>query len=134
MSCARIAELPLAHYHSQVGAIWRSRNDEPEQEIFDSLPDWMDQWPDRTENQLDILRLLTKAFKTMGPQEVQILRLRFWKEMTYIEIGSMFELTGERIRQIESRALRKMKHPSRFNHLRQYGDLFTGKWRKNNLG
>ena len=134
MTKRRIAELPLSQYHPQVGDLWRSRNDEPEQEIFDGLPDWMDQWPDRTENQRDILRLLTKAFKTMGLQEVQILRLRFWKEMTYIEIGSMFELTGERIRQIESKALRRMKHPSRLDHLRQYGDLFTGKWRKNNLG
>jgi len=39
----------------------------------------------------------------------------------------MFDVTRERIRQIEAKALRKMKHPSRFDCLRQYHDLFSGK-------
>ena len=124
MSCARIAELPLAHYHSQVGAIWRSRNDEPEQQVFEGLPEWMDQDQDRTQDQLDICRLITSALETVSPREAKVLQLRYFHECTLDEVGGIFKLTRESIRQIEKKALRKMRHPSLFDHLRQYYDLF----------
>ena len=127
MSCARIAELPLAHYHSQVGAIWRSRNDEPEQQVFEGLPEWMDPDQDRTQDQLDICRLITEALDTLSLREAKVLQLRYFADCTFEEIGNMYGVTRERIRQIESKALRKMKHPSRFDHLRQYHDLFSEK-------
>ena len=127
MSCVRIAELPLAHYHPQVAAIWRSRNDELEQQVFENLPEWMDPDEDRTQDQIDICRLITEALETISKKEAKVLQLRYFQDLTLDEIGRIFELTRERIRQIEAKALRKMKHPSRFDHLRQYHDLFSGK-------
>jgi len=124
VSCRRIAELPLAYYHPQVGAIWRSRDDEPETQVFESLPEWMDPDSDRTQDQRDICRLITEALETLSPREAKVLQLRYLQDCTLEEVGKLFELTRERIRQIEHKALRKMKHPSRFNYLRQYHDLF----------
>ena len=124
MSRRKIAELPLSQYHPQVGDLWRSRNDEPEQQVFESLPNWMDLDEDRTQHQIDICRLITVALETISPREAKVLQLRYFQECTLDEVGGIFELTRERIRQIEKKALLKMRHPSRFDHLRQYYDLF----------
>ncbi len=120
MSKRKIAELPLNHYHPQVGTIWRSRNDELEEQVFMSLPDWMDPDEDRTQDQSDICRLITVALETISPREAKVLQLRYFLECTLDEVGGMLELTRERIRQIEKTALRKMRHPSRFDRLRNY--------------
>jgi RNA polymerase sigma factor (sigma-70 family) len=120
VSKRKIAELPLNHYHPQVGTIWRSRNDELEEQVFMSLPDWMDPDEDRTQDQSDICRLITVALETISPREAKVLQLRYFLECTLDEVGGMLELTRERIRQIEKTALRKMRHPSRFDRLRNY--------------
>jgi len=120
VSKRKIAELPLNHYHPQVGTIWRSRNDELEQQVFMSLPDWMDPDEDRTQDQSDICRLITEALETISEREAKVLQLRYFLECTLDEVGGMLELTRERIRQIEKTALRKMRHPSRFDRLRSY--------------
>ena len=130
MSNQRIAELPLSYYHPQVGDLWRSRNDELGKEFFECLPEWMNPDPDRTQDQRDICRLITEALGTLTPKEEKVLQLRYFQDCTFEEVGRIFEVTGQRIRQIEAQALRKMKHPSRLDHLRQYGDLFTGRWCK----
>jgi len=60
---------------------------------------------------------------TLTPREAKVLRMRFGVELpcdyTFEEIGKKFDLSKERIRQIEARALRKMKHPARSEILRQ---------------
>jgi RNA polymerase sigma factor (sigma-70 family) len=60
---------------------------------------------------------------TLSPREAKVLRMRFGVELprdyTFEEIGKKFDLSKERIRQIEARALRKMKHPARSEILRQ---------------
>ena len=60
---------------------------------------------------------------TLTPREAKVIRMRFGVELpsdyTFEEIGKKFDLTKERIRQIEVRALRKMKHPARSEILRQ---------------
>ena len=59
---------------------------------------------------------------TLTPREEKVLRLRHGldgdEEKTLEEIGQMFKLTRERIRQIESKAIRKLRHPSRQKKLR----------------
>lgn len=125
----RIAELPMAQYPAKVGALWRSRNEDLEQEVFERLPDWMEREPDRSQELLDITRLLVAALETLALREAQVLIYRYLHELTLDEIGEIYEVTRERIRQIEARALRKMRHPKRFDHLRQYGELFTGRRR-----
>ncbi|MCG6872335.1 MAG: RNA polymerase sigma factor RpoD [Gammaproteobacteria bacterium] len=61
---------------------------------------------------------------TLTPREAKVLRMRFGIDMntdhTLEEVGKQFDVTRERIRQIEAKALRKLRHPSRSDHLRSF--------------
>ena len=67
---------------------------------------------------------LEEVMKTLTPREAKVLRLRFGlddgKSRTLEEVGKEFDVTRERIRQIEAKALRKLRHPSRSKKLRDY--------------
>ena len=67
---------------------------------------------------------LEDVLSTLTPREARILRLRFGlqngRSYTLEEVGKKFGLTRERIRQIEGQALRKLRHPRRSRHLRDY--------------
>ena len=66
----------------------------------------------------------TKILATLTPREERVLRMRFGIGMntdhTLEEVGLQFSVTRERIRQIEAKALRKLKHPSRSKHLKSF--------------
>ena len=71
------------------------------------------------------LRESTKdILSTLTPREAKVLRMRFGIDMntdhTLEEVGKQFDVTRERIRQIEAKALRKLRHPSRAEHLRSF--------------
>ena len=73
------------------------------------------------------LREATKdVLDTLTPREAKVLRMRFGIEMntdhTLEEVGKQFDVTRERIRQIEAKALRKLRHPSRSERLRSFLD------------
>jgi len=73
------------------------------------------------------LRDVTKAIlDSLTPREAKVLRMRFGIEMntdhTLEEVGKQFDVTRERIRQIEAKALRKLRHPSRSERLRSLLD------------
>ena len=61
---------------------------------------------------------------TLTPREAKVLRMRFGIGMntdhTLEEVGKQFDVTRERIRQIEAKALRKLRHPARSDHLRSF--------------
>ena len=67
---------------------------------------------------------LEEVMKTLTPREAKVLKLRFGledgKARTLEEVGREFMVTRERIRQIEAKALRKLRHPSRSKKLRDY--------------
>lgn len=67
---------------------------------------------------------LSDVLSTLAPREEKVLRLRFGlddgRARTLEEVGSEFGVTRERIRQIEAKALRKLRHPSRSKKLRDY--------------
>ena len=67
---------------------------------------------------------LEDVMNTLTPREAKVLKLRFGledgKARTLEEVGREFEVTRERIRQIEAKALRKLRHPSRSKKLRDY--------------
>ena len=67
---------------------------------------------------------LEEVLSTLTPREEQVLRMRFGltdgKPYTLEEVGKEFDVTRERIRQIESKALRKLRHPSRSKKLRDF--------------
>jgi RNA polymerase primary sigma factor len=63
---------------------------------------------------------------TLTQREAKVLRMRFGIEMntdhTLEEVGKQFDVTRERIRQIEAKALRKLRHPTRSDKLRSFVD------------
>jgi len=67
---------------------------------------------------------IDKVLSSLTPREQRVLRLRFGLEdgrsRTLEEVGQEFNLTRERIRQIEAKALRKLRHPSRSRKLKGY--------------
>ena len=67
---------------------------------------------------------LVEVLSTLTPREEQVLRLRFGLDdghpRTLEEVGKEFDVTRERIRQIESKALRKLRHPSRSKKLKDF--------------
>ena len=74
--------------------------------------------------QSDLRETATRVLAFLMPREERVLRMRFGIGMntdhTLEEVGQQFSLTRERIRQIEARALRKLKHPSRSKILRSF--------------
>ncbi len=71
--------------------------------------------------------LINELLKTLTPREEKVLRMRFGLtgigELTLEEVGKLFAVTRERIRQIESKALRKLRQPVRSRSLRDFNDL-----------
>ena len=76
--------------------------------------------------QSDLRETTTRVLASLTPREERILRMRFGigmnKDHTLEEVGQQFSVTRERIRQIEAKALRKLKHPSRSRILRSFLD------------
>ena len=76
---------------------------------------------------MENLRVVVKELlDTLPPREAKVIRMRFGIEMssdhTLEEVGKQFDVTRERIRQIESKALLRLKHPARENALRAFLD------------
>src|SRR5210317_69081 len=61
----------------------------------------------------NLKEVVTKILSSLTPREERVLRLRFFYNKTLREIGLLFNVNSERVRQIEAKALRKLKHPSR---------------------
>ena len=65
-----------------------------------------------------------EILRTLSPREEMVIKMRFGfgdgNEYTLEEVGKSFEVTRERIRQIEAKALRKLRHPSRSKKLRSF--------------
>jgi len=99
-----------------------------DQESFlgDFIPDERELSPiDQASKQL-LKDHLDEVLSTLSDREARVLKLRFGlegnKQMTLEEVGKVFGVTRERIRQIEAKALRKLKHPSRRKKLQDYLD------------
>ncbi|WP_395397200.1 RNA polymerase sigma factor RpoD [Novosphingobium sp. BL-8A] len=76
--------------------------------------------------QANLKEMITRTLSTLTPREERVLRMRFGIGMntdhTLEEVGQQFSVTRERIRQIEAKALRKLKHPSRSRIMRAFLD------------
>jgi transcriptional regulator with XRE-family HTH domain len=81
----------------------------PQEQVtpFEALASKEEQETDQLEDVLD----------SLPPREARVLRQRFMKEQTLEEVAEMLQVTRERIRQLEARALRKMRHPTRIRKL-----------------
>jgi RNA polymerase primary sigma factor len=100
--------------------------EEEDSHLGDFIPDDDAPVPAEAASQTLLKEQLAEVLKTLTPREEKVLRLRFGLEdgrpRTLEEVGKEFNVTRERIRQIEAKALRKLRHPSRSKKLRDFLD------------
>ena len=100
--------------------------EEEDSHLGDFIPDDDAPVPAEAASQTLLKEQLADVLKTLTPREEKVLRLRFGLEdgrpRTLEEVGKEFNVTRERIRQIEAKALRKLRHPSRSKKLRDFLD------------
>ena len=98
--------------------------EEEDSHLGDFIPDEDALAPADAVSQMMLKEDIEKALKTLTPREAKVISLRFGLDdghpKTLEEVGAMFDVTRERIRQIEAKALRKLRHPSRSKKLRDY--------------
>ncbi len=101
--------------------------DDEDSRLEDFIEDQESTTPDNTTMQSLRRKEIEKVLSTLKEREGRIIKLRFGLEggypRTLEEVGKIFGVTRERVRQIEAKALRKLKHPSRSKFLREYLDL-----------
>ena len=100
--------------------------DEEDSHLGDFIEDKNAVLPVDAAIQANLRETTTRVLATLTPREERVLRMRFGIGMntdhTLEEVGQQFNVTRERIRQIEAKALRKLKHPSRSRKLRSFLD------------
>ena len=100
--------------------------DEEDSQLGDFIPDSNAVLPLDSAIQENLKETTTRVLSSLTPREERVLRMRFGIGMntdhTLEEVGQQFSVTRERIRQIEDKALRKLKHPSRSRKLRSFLD------------
>ena len=98
--------------------------EEEDSHLGDFIPDDDALSPSDAANSSMLHDELEEVLNTLTPREADVLRLRFGledgKSHTLEEVGVVFNITRERIRQIEAKALRKLRHPRRANRLKGY--------------
>ncbi len=114
----RIAQEPIS-LETPVG-------EEEESHLGDFIIDRRVVSPSEAVINLNLREQTAEVLKTLSPREEKIIRMRFGlqdgSEHTLEEVGQHFAVTRERIRQIEAKALRKLRHPSRSHRLRAFLD------------
>jgi RNA polymerase primary sigma factor len=100
--------------------------DDDDSHLGDFIEDANSQAPIDSASFEGLRRATREALEGLTPREAKVLRMRFGIEMntdhTLEEVGKQFDVTRERIRQIEAKALRKLRHPSRSEQLRTFLD------------
>ena len=100
--------------------------EEEDSHLGDFIPDDDAPAPSEAASFVLLKEQLVDVLKTLTPREEKVLRLRFGlddgRQRTLEEVGKEFDVTRERIRQIEAKALRKLRHPSRSKKLKDYLD------------
>ena len=100
--------------------------EEEDSHLGDFIPDNEAPAPSEAASFVLLKEQLVDVLKTLTPREEKVLRLRFGlddgRQRTLEEVGREFNVTRERIRQIEAKALRKLRHPSRSKKLKDYLD------------
>ena len=100
--------------------------DDDDSHLGDFIEDQANTAPIDAAMQAGLREVVKEILDSLTPREAKVLRMRFGIEMstdhTLEEVGKQFDVTRERIRQIESKAVRKLKHPSRSDKLRSFID------------
>ena len=100
--------------------------EEEDSHLGDFIEDKIMPSPPDTVIHINLREQIEDALKTLTEREAKVLKMRFGlgdgNEHTLEEVGQQFKVTRERIRQIEAKALRKLKHPSRSRKLKSFTD------------
>ena len=100
--------------------------EEEDSHLGDFIPDEETPAPSDAAATTILREVIEKELHTLTPREEHVIKLRFGlydgRTRTLEEVGKEFDITRERIRQIEAKALRKLRHPSRARHLRGFLD------------
>ena len=100
--------------------------EEEDSHLGDFIPDEDTPAPSDEAATTILREVIERELHTLTPREEHVIKLRFGlydgRTRTLEEVGKEFEITRERIRQIEAKALRKLRHPSRARHLRGFLD------------
>ena len=100
--------------------------EEEDSHLGDFIPDEDTPAPSDAAASTILREVIEKELHTLTPREEHVIKLRFGlydgRTRTLEEVGKEFDITRERIRQIEAKALRKLRHPSRARHLRGFLD------------
>ena len=101
--------------------------EEEDSHLGDFIPDDDAPAPSEAASYVLLKEQLVEVLKTLAPREAKVLKLRFGlidgRQRTLEEVGKEFNVTRERIRQIEAKALRKLRHPSRSKKLKDFLDV-----------
>jgi RNA polymerase primary sigma factor len=102
-------------------------NDDEDTHLADFIEDKNVLTPQDSAIYDDLVRNLNSILSTLSPREERVVRMRFGlgerQDHTLEEVGQVFEVTRERIRQIEAKALKKLRHPMRAKLLRSFVDI-----------
>jgi RNA polymerase primary sigma factor len=100
--------------------------EEEDSHLGDFIEDKFIPSPPDTVININLREQIEEALKSLTEREAKVLKMRFGlgdgNEHTLEEVGQQFKVTRERIRQIEAKALRKLKHPSRSRRLKSFTD------------
>ena len=100
--------------------------DDEDSHLGDFLEDTETEAPAEAAQNENLEEAIKQVLDSLTPREAKVLRMRFGIEMssdhTLEEVGKQFDVTRERIRQIEAKALRKLRHPSRSDKLKSFID------------
>ena len=100
--------------------------EEEDSHLGDFIPDEDTPAPSEAAASTILREVIERELHTLTPREEHVIKLRFGlydgRTRTLEEVGKEFDITRERIRQIEAKALRKLRHPSRARHLRGFLD------------
>lgn len=100
--------------------------EEEDSHLGDFIPDDDTPTPSDAASASILREVIERELHTLTPREEHVIKLRFGlydgRTRTLEEVGKEFDITRERIRQIEAKALRKLRHPSRARHLRGFLD------------
>ncbi|HZV37143.1 MAG TPA: RNA polymerase sigma factor RpoD [Pseudoxanthomonas sp.] len=101
--------------------------DDEDSHLGDFIEDTNVESPIETTTNINLMETVRDVLAGLTPREAKVLRMRFGIDMntdhTLEEVGKQFDVTRERIRQIEAKALRKLRHPSRSEQLRSFLDI-----------
>ncbi len=101
--------------------------DDEDSHLGDFIEDTNVESPMETATVTGLSETVRDVLAGLTPREAKVLRMRFGIDMntdhTLEEVGKQFDVTRERIRQIEAKALRKLRHPSRSEQLRSFLDI-----------